>query len=123
MCLGEFVAQAVILPGEFLQAPCFGEGGIRFAATLFRFHSGTLCRRPLFAPGGQVGRIDPFVAQQRTDLSDLRTAVRRDQDAASFAGGELASFRRGCHFGVGRRCAFIWFVIRCVVMVLTYLVL
>ena len=78
----------------------FNRERIRLWTTLAGFKGVWIARGHLLSPIGQVGRIEPFTAQQGTYLTWILAGGHLLQDSSLVLGGKPASFRFGPHFGI-----------------------
>jgi hypothetical protein len=67
------------------------------------FIPGALIGSTLPAPSGQVGGVNPFLAQQGSNLTRLGTAISGIQDAALVVAGKLPALGRGNYLRVEPR--------------------
>jgi hypothetical protein len=85
--------QALVLLGQRI--------GYRLAATLPRRQCSELALFALAPPGGQMGRVQPFAAQQGSKGALIATGFRLLDNRALVLGSELAALRLGRDFGSG----------------------
>jgi hypothetical protein len=81
-------------------------GGRRLAATHLGRPGLQLAVGPLAPPLHQVGRIQPFTPEQRTDRTGFATAVDLGQDAQLVLGGEGPALGRRPYFWIRRQQRF-----------------
>jgi hypothetical protein len=92
---GIFRLQALVLLGQRVEG--------RLAAALLGRQGLQLAFLALTAPGGQMGRVEAFAAQQGADGTLVAAGLGLLDDGALVLGGELPAFRFGRDFRVRNR--------------------
>ena len=101
--LRQLPPQSFVLARELGGAMALSHCRVGLGASLAGIKPGHSLGFTALAPCGQLGTVDAFTTQKRTDLAGLRTAIRCRKDAPLRGRRELAATGNGNHFRICRR--------------------